>query len=136
MENETKCGIYKFLVDNFCLEYYKVKPIQKLYKNVFLKIRLSSHNLLIETGRHKNIPRDQRICPMCKLQFGQNTDIEDEYHFILMCPIYRDLRKKSIKKFYWSNPSVYKFVQLFSANNVRDIHVCTWANILRKPVNF
>ena len=50
MENETKCGIYKFLVDNFCLEYYKVKPIQKLYKNVFLKIRLSSHNLLFEIG--------------------------------------------------------------------------------------
>ena len=88
--------------------------------------------MLIETGRHKNIPRDQRICPMCKLQFGQNSDIEDEYHFILICPTYRDLRKKFIKKYYWSNLSVYKFVQLLSANNVcAEIYV-TWANILRK----
>ena len=58
---------------------------------------------------------------MCKLQFGQNTDIEDVYHFILICPTYRDLRKKLLKKYYWSNPSVYKFVQLLSANNVRDL---------------
>ena len=31
MENETKCGIYKYLVDNFCLHYYLVKPFSKLY---------------------------------------------------------------------------------------------------------
>ena len=34
---------------------------------------------------------------------------------------YRDLHKKFIKKYYWSNPSVYKFVQLLSENNVRDL---------------
>ena len=45
---------------------------------------------------------------MYELQFGQNTDIENEYHFILT---YRDLRKKFIEKYYWNNPSVYKFVQ-------------------------
>ena len=60
---------------------------------------------------------------MCKLQFDQNTDIEDEYHFILICPTYRDIRKKFIKKYYWSNPSLYK-VQLLNVNNVRDLHVC------------
>ena len=57
--------------------------------------------LLIETGGHKNMPRDQRICPMCKLHFGKNTDIEDEYHFILICPTYRGLRKKKIIEKYY-----------------------------------
>ena len=37
MENEKKCDIYNFLVDKFCLQYYLVKPIQKLYKNVYQK---------------------------------------------------------------------------------------------------
>lgn len=32
------------------------------------------HILLIETGRHKNTPRDQRFRPMCKLHIGRNTD--------------------------------------------------------------
>ena len=64
---------------------------------MYIKIRLSCHNLLIETGNTKILheTKDQD-CPMCKLQFGQNTDIDDEYHFILMCPTYRDLRKKLI----------------------------------------
>ena len=66
-------------MDNFCLQYYLVEPIQKLYK-MYIKIRLSCHNLFTETGKHKNIPRDQRSCPMCKRQFDQNTDIDDEYH--------------------------------------------------------
>lgn len=39
-------------------------------------MHLSSHDLLIETGRLKYIPRDQRFCPICKLQFNQNTDIK------------------------------------------------------------
>ena len=39
MENETKCGIHKFLVDNFCLLYYLVKPIPKLcLKEVYQKL--------------------------------------------------------------------------------------------------
>ena len=44
MENETKCGIYKFLVDNFCLQYYLVKPILKLSKkNVYQKFVYMYH---------------------------------------------------------------------------------------------
>ena len=66
---------------------------------------------------------------MCKLQFGQNTDIEDEYHFIL-CPTYRELRKTFVKKYYWRNSSVYKFVQLLSANNYRDI--CNLGKYIKK----
>ena len=37
MEHETKCGIYKLLVDNFCLHYYLMKPIPKLYSEVYQK---------------------------------------------------------------------------------------------------
>ena len=40
-------------VDNFCLQYYLVKHIPKLFKKCISKIRLLSRNLLIETGRHK-----------------------------------------------------------------------------------
>ena len=36
----------------------------------------------IELGRHNNIPRNERKCTLCNL-----NDIEDEFHFVLKCPV-------------------------------------------------
>ena len=44
------------------------------------KIRISAHLLLIERGRHLNIPNNERYCPLCK-----TNQIEDEKHFLLNC---------------------------------------------------
>ena len=79
-------------------------------------MRLSSHNLCIETGRYHGIDRNNRLCVMCDLQL-----LEDESHFILQCNKYTDLRKKYIKKYYWSRPSAYKLVQLFSVENTHEL---------------
>ena len=47
---------------------------------VICKIRISAHPLMIERGRHLNIPREERYCPVCK-----NDEIEDEQLFLLKC---------------------------------------------------
>jgi hypothetical protein len=44
------------------------------------KIRISAHPLMIERGRHLNIPRTERYCLLCK-----SNQIEDEKHFLLHC---------------------------------------------------
>ncbi|KAK3097853.1 hypothetical protein FSP39_013826 [Pinctada imbricata] len=44
------------------------------------KFRLSAHKLLIETGRYKGIPRNERICDKCML-----GEVEDECHFLFKC---------------------------------------------------
>ena len=87
---------------------------------------LSSHNLFIETGRHKNITRDKRFCKIC------TTEIEDEYHFLLVCPIYSTLRTKFLKKYYWYRPSMYKLIQLLSVNNVKEL--CSLGKFIYKAL--
>jgi hypothetical protein len=52
------------------------------------KIRLSSHKLAIEQGRYNKTNRNRRTCKLCI------NEIEDEMHFILLCPSYVNLRKK------------------------------------------
>ena len=37
-----------------------------------------------------------------------NNDIEDEYHFILECSKYVEIRRKYIKPYYCINPSAFK----------------------------
>ena len=48
-------------------------------------------------------------------------DIEDEFHFILKCPLYATLRKTYIKPFYRNRPSVFKLVMLFTSENIKDM---------------
>ena len=61
------------------------------YRNILAKFRLSSHKLNIEVGRHTNIPRNELKCTLCNL-----NDIEDEFHFLLKCPLYTAFRRQYI----------------------------------------
>ena len=45
---------------------------------------LSSHDLAIERGRYQNITRQERISNFCTGKL-----VESEYHFLLVCPLYR-----------------------------------------------
>ena len=42
--------------------------------------------LSVETGSFCNFVPDQRICHLC------DTGIEDEFHFLCICPIYHNLK--------------------------------------------
>ena len=48
--------------------------------------------------------------------------IENEYHFILECDRYTDIRCKYIKKYYYRNPSTFKLIQLLSVRNVKELN--------------
>lgn len=61
INNSSKCVIY-----HFCLQYYLCKAIPPIYKTCISQIRLSSHNLEIETGRHNNVLLNKRICNFVK----------------------------------------------------------------------
>ena len=72
----------------FKLENYLVNVKDFKLRKCIASIRLSSHTLFIETGRHQRpkIESDQRICKLCSL------DVENEFHFILKCPLYENER--------------------------------------------
>ena len=52
--------------------------------------RVSSHSVAVETGRYQGVLNVNRLCNLCE-------DIEDEFHFILKCPIHQNFRSKYIK---------------------------------------
>jgi hypothetical protein len=78
-------------------ECYLNKVIHIKHKRALTKFRLSSTGLRIETGRHGSnmIDRKLRTCQLCN-----SVDIEDEYHFVLICPCYTDLRIMYIPLYY------------------------------------
>ena len=74
---------------------------------------MSAHILVVEAGRcHKpnKIPYNEKKCQLC------NT-CEDEFHFLLECPLYYDLRKLLINKYSWKHPNMIKFIDLLKSEN-------------------
>ena len=44
-------------------------------------------------------------------------DTEDEYHFVLKCDRYNDLRNKYLPNTYYMKPNLHKFNMLFSSRS-------------------
>ncbi len=96
-KGESSNKYKSFLVMNPSLSrptlYSTYIPTDKLH--AVSHLRLVSHNLAVETGRHFNvvIPRNERLCSC--------GDMEDEIHFLLHCHHYSHVR---LKYFYPDTP--------------------------------
>lgn len=74
---------------------------------------MSSHRLHIESGRWTKpirTPINERTCQICNL-------LEDEFHFIIECPLYSELRTKYISSRYTNRPNMFKFLELINSEN-------------------
>ena len=74
---------------------------------------LSSHEFHFERGRYENVPRDERCCKCCTCNMSQ---IESEYHFLRMCPLYKELSRNIFKPYLFHRPNLNKFDQLMLSN--------------------
>jgi hypothetical protein len=67
--------------------------------------------IMMVEGRRSGLDRANRICPCCDL-----VVIESEIHFLLVCPLYADLRQRfSLNT---ARNSETTFVQMMSTNDV------------------
>ena len=116
LEDSSRALCYRSIALFRFQPYLEIINIQK-FCQAFSKLRMSSHRLEIEAGRWVRpirIPIAQRKCSVCNV-------IEDEFHFVLECQLYNDLRKTYIPKYYWRRPSMSKFVELLNSENRRYI---------------
>ena len=86
--NSVRLHLYRSIKDEFKTEDYLHLPRFEARK-LITKIRCSDHSLEIEKGRHLNIPREERICKICK-----TGEVENEHHFLIECQCYEHLKTK------------------------------------------
>ena len=115
MSNQTcddKLRTYAKFKTEFELENYIISvPFAR--RRDFTKLRISSHQLAIEKGRHKPLPqRDDIKCNFCahvkenctcnRFKYNRLCHfcdvVEDENHFMLKCPIYNQTRSELFDK--------------------------------------
>ena len=99
IEKTPKLRTYIMLKDIFEPETYIIKYMSRRRCSLMSQFRTGILPFEIETGRYvpifdktltKNRKRtaNERLCKLCRL----NT-IENEYHFLCVCPVYKSRRK-------------------------------------------
>ena len=111
-DNNGVLTLYVNLKVNFEFEAY-LNLLPSNLRFFISKIRMCSQPLRIHTGRYgvNRVQRNEGCCTYCDMH-----DLEDEYNCILLFPTYNDIRQKYIKRYYYVNPSVIKFIELFNTN--------------------
>ena len=117
LQNSSRALFYKELSSFDYKQYLDIVSIKK-FRIALTKLRSSSHRLEIETGRwaRPTIERQNRKCKICSLDV-----IEDEFHFVLECPNYTQLRTLLIKPYYRNRPNMLKMTQLMKSENKKEI---------------
>lgn len=113
LDTSTRANFYKHIAI-FQFQPYLDKVNVRKFNQAFSRLRMSSHRLEIESGRWvkpNSIPLEERKCAFCQV-------LEDEYHFVLECPAYKDLRKQYISQYHWRRPSMFKFIDLINSSNI------------------
>ena len=112
LDLSSRASLYRNLSNICCYKSYLDSISAVKFIIALTRLRTAAHKLLIETGRWvkpKSIALENRKCITCNL-------IEDEFHFIHLCPMYSSFRHY-IPKYYTNRPNMFKFIDLLNNNN-------------------
>ena len=114
----SRAIFYRNIKTNWSFAQYLELVNVTQHRKALCRLLVSSHRLRIETSRWEKppVPREMRLCELC------HRDIEDEFHFVLVCTAYVVIRNKYIKKYYWNRPSMFKLVQLVNSDSRKSIN--------------
>lgn len=106
----SKLTTYRGFKTTYDHEFYLNFIINRKYRRTIAQFRVSAHDLEIERGWYSGVPRNDSICRLCR------RTIEDEFHFVLICITYKDLRQKHLPN-YCQLTSLYKFNKLMNVTD-------------------
>ena len=115
LQVSSKGTHYALFKDNISLERYITILHGENLLNMF-KFRTCNHKFPIEKGRWENIELSDRKCELC-----QKNDIGDNFHYLLICPLFDSQRKLFIESYYYKRPNVLKYKELLNITNERKL---------------
>ena len=115
LQQRNKLRTYRTFKFEIFTEDYVNSHMKRCFRRAYCLFRFVCAPITIETGRYKNTPLDQRICPLC-----DSNLIEDEFHCFMVCTFYDALRSdlfikiNTIDPLFSNFPEIQKFIYMFS----------------------
>ena len=126
-EDKIKRSVYSKMARNYITVYRIIKTslgfesylneLPDLLRKYFTKFSCRNHRLPIEAGVRSQVLRDMRICQFCE------TDIGDEFHYLLCCPNFKEEREHFINSKYYVRPSTFYLHKLFKQTKAENCEI-------------
>ena len=115
VENCSKCFYYQHFNFKPCLQNYLRKMPADIWTPI-VKLKTANHRLPIELYSWDLLfkERNERLCTICDLK-----EVGDEYHYVMICPIFREAREEFFTKYFRTKPSVFKYIELINSTNFK-----------------
>jgi hypothetical protein len=84
--------LFATMKDSRKAEYYVKEKLNCRYRAALAKFRAGVAPINVELGRYRGLPRDERKCFNCP------SEVEDECHILLYCPVYDDIREDFMRE--------------------------------------
>ena len=123
MSQMPKLRTLRLFKKEFVPEPYLFLLIPQRLRSAWARFTIGCHDLEIERGRHTSIPANERFCKLCISV--HSMCIEDEYHVLLHCPFYNDLRRIYLNTEH-SPLNLYTFISMMSSDGNALIRLCTF----------
>ena len=109
-----RCSYYVLFKYNRKLEpyLYKLSTSNRIYLS---KFRCRS-NYMPVSKVYKHADTYDTKCKIC-----DKNEIGDEFHYLFICPVFQEDRNRLLKEYYRKFPSMYKFIELMSTTNMKDL---------------
>ena len=116
LTESPRARFYRVVINDLSFYEQLDKIHNKSHRNALARLITSSHRLRVETGRWERpvIPYESRICTMCH-------KLDDEFHFLLECPRYHDIRRQYLPTYFRVRPSMFKCIELLNTNNDKTV---------------
>jgi hypothetical protein len=119
--NDERFENYVLFKDKPCFENYLIGKNPKLIK-LLMKFRCNNHKLPIEAKRYEYSDPNDRNCDYCDAAKG------NEYHFLLECTYFTEIRKSNISEKYWRNPTTDLYARLMQDDSQRE-NICKFLSV-------
>ena len=104
VDEMDRLKLYRVYKRDHVSEEY-IDKLGSLNKSLIANFRCTGLPLRCVTGvYYEKIDYDLCYCNFCKLSL-----VENEFHFLLVCDAFKDIRMKCIPSFYWNPPTIIKF---------------------------
>ena len=123
--DNSSCINYRAMTLVKRMQNYILK-LPKCYIYSMCKLKCINHYMPIVAGRYSNIPIDERICKICQM-----NEIGDEFHYLFNCTFFSSQRTRHIKRYYYTQPNMYKMTQLFESPDFNEmLNLAKFAHII------